>query len=64
MKELLNSGSSLALMDLLGGGALSSFSIFALGVSPYITAQIIIQLLSKDVLARPHGVIQAGRVRS
>jgi preprotein translocase subunit SecY len=50
MKELLNSGSSLALMDLLGGGALSSFSIFALGVSPYITAQIIIQLLSKDVL--------------
>ena len=37
-------------MDLLGGGALSSFSVFALGVSPYITAQIIIQLLSKDVL--------------
>jgi preprotein translocase subunit SecY len=29
---------------------LSSFSVFALGVSPYITAQIIIQLLSKDVL--------------
>lgn len=50
MNELLNSGSSLALMDLLGGGALSTFSIFALGVSPYITAQIIIQLLSKDVL--------------
>ena len=37
-------------MNLLGGGALSNFSIFALGVSPYITAQIIIQLLSKDVL--------------
>jgi preprotein translocase subunit SecY len=30
--------------------ALSNFSVFALGVSPYITAQIIIQLLSKDVL--------------
>ena len=28
----------------------SSFTIFALGVSPYITAQIIIQLLQKDVL--------------
>ena len=39
-----------ALMNLLGGGALSSFSIFALGVSPYITAGIIIQLLSMDVL--------------
>ena len=48
--QLSSSGSALALMDLLGGGALSNFSIFALGVSPYITAQIIIQLLSKDVL--------------
>jgi preprotein translocase subunit SecY len=50
LNELTNSGSTLALMDLLGGGALSNFSVFALGVSPYITAQIIIQLLSKDVL--------------
>lgn len=38
------------LMNLLGGGTLQSFSIFALGVSPYITAQIIVQLLSMDVL--------------
>ena len=37
-------------MNLLGGGTLQSFSIFALGVSPYITAQIIVQLLSTDVL--------------
>lgn len=50
LENLMNSGSSLALMDLLGGGALSNFSIFALGVSPYITSQIIIQLLSKNVL--------------
>ena len=50
LAELTNSGSTLALMDLLGGGALSNFSVFALGVSPYITAQIIIQLLQKDVL--------------
>jgi len=46
----MNSASAVALMDMLGGGALESFSIFALGVSPYITAQIIIQLLQKDVL--------------
>lgn len=39
-----------ALMNLLGGGALQSFSIFSLGVSPYITASIVIQLLSMDVL--------------
>lgn len=50
MENMVNSGSALAIMDLLGGGALSNFSVFALGVSPYITAQIIIQLLSKDVL--------------
>ncbi len=50
LSDLMNSGNSLAIMDLLGGGALSNFSIFALGVSPYITAQIIVQLLSKDVL--------------
>ena len=45
-----NSNNLLALMNLLGGGALQNFSIFALGVSPYITSQIIIQLLSMDVL--------------
>ena len=50
LEDLMRDGSPLALMDLLGGGALSNFSVFALGVSPYITAQIIIQLLSKDVL--------------
>jgi preprotein translocase subunit SecY len=50
LKSYTEGGSTLALMDLLGGGALSNFSVFALGVSPYITAQIIIQLLQKDVL--------------
>ena len=46
----LSGNNPLALMNLLGGGTLQSFSIFALGVSPYITAQIIVQLLSTDVL--------------
>ncbi|MCQ2799599.1 MAG: preprotein translocase subunit SecY [Bacilli bacterium] len=50
LDDIMRGGNSLALMDLMGGGALSNFSVFALGVSPYITAQIIIQLLSKDVL--------------
>ena len=50
LSNAMNSGNAISLMDLLGGGALSNFSVFALGVSPYITAQIIIQLLSKDVL--------------
>lgn len=38
--------SPFALMNLMGGGSLKNFSIFALGVSPYITAGIIIQMLA------------------
>lgn len=38
-------GSLLNVFDLLSGGTLSNFSILAMGVYPYITAQIIIQLL-------------------
>ena len=37
--------SLLSVFDLLSGGTLSNFSILAMGVYPYITAQIIIQLL-------------------
>ena len=50
LNDYLNGNNALSLMNLLGGGTLQSFSIFALGVSPYITAQIIVQLLSTDVL--------------
>ena len=50
LNNVMNSGNAIAMMNLLGGGALQNFSVFALGVSPYITAQIIVQLLSKDVL--------------
>ena len=50
LSKYLSQNNPLSLMNLLGGGTLQSFSIFALGVSPYITAQIIVQLLSTDVL--------------
>ncbi len=40
----------LQLINTLGGGALNNFSIFALGVMPYITAQIILQLLEMDII--------------
>src|SRR5574344_520710 len=40
----------LELINVMGGGALERFSIFALGVMPYITAQIIIQLLEMDIV--------------
>ncbi|SYV95272.1 preprotein translocase subunit SecY, partial [Mycoplasma putrefaciens] len=38
------------LLSTLGGGSVGRFSILALGVSPYITASIIVQLLSTDVI--------------
>ncbi len=40
----------LELINVLGGGALSQFSIFALGVMPYITASIVIQILAMDLV--------------
>lgn len=46
----LEDNSLFAMLNLLGGGGLEQFSIFALGVTPYITASIIIQLLSMDVI--------------
>ncbi len=46
----ISDNSVLSMMNLLGGGALERLSVFAMGVTPYITASIIIQLLSMDVI--------------
>ena len=40
----------LELLNLMSGGSLKTFSIFALGVMPYISASIITQLLQMDIL--------------
>jgi preprotein translocase subunit SecY len=47
--ENLNVG-FLQLLDMMGGGAMKNFSIFALGVMPYITASIVMQLLQMDII--------------
>lgn len=47
----MQDNSLFAMLNLLGGGGLEQFSVFALGVTPYITASIILQLLSMDVVA-------------
>ena len=41
-----NAGTALGLLDLFAGGNLRKFTIFALGIMPYITASIIFQLLT------------------
>lgn len=45
-KNAAQAGGLLQFYDLIAGGALSRFSIFAIGVSPYINASIIVQLLT------------------
>src|SRR3990172_2221588 len=50
LRELLEqtstgAGTLVGLLDLLSGGTVSTFSVLAMGVYPYITAQIILQLL-------------------
>lgn len=50
LAQSLANNSLLSIMNMLGGGALERLSIFAMGVTPYITASIIIQLLSMDVI--------------
>ena len=44
--RLFEQGGVLGFLDLFAGGALSRFSIFALGVTPYINASIVMQLLA------------------
>lgn len=39
-------------LNVFGGGALSNFSIFALGIMPYITASIVVQLLQMDIVPK------------
>ena len=48
LKELFSgaAGSALGLLDLFNGGNLRKFTVFALGIMPYITASIIFQLLT------------------
>ncbi len=49
-QDLTSNLGFLELVNTLGGGALQNFSIFALGVMPYITASIIMQLLQMDIV--------------
>ena len=46
IEQLFQSGSLFGLLDLFAGGALSRFSIFAMSITPYINASIILQLLT------------------
>jgi preprotein translocase subunit SecY len=51
LKSIFQSNQLLGLLDLFSGGALSSFSVLAMGVYPLITAQIVLQLLTPVIPA-------------
>jgi len=51
LKELFSSNQILGLMNLFSGGGMENFSVVMMGVAPYITASIIIQLLAMIVPA-------------
>ena len=50
--EALSNLSFLNMLSLVSGNAMRNFSVFALGVSPYITASIVVQLLQMDILPK------------
>lgn len=51
LQELGNT-SFFNMLNMVSGSAMNNFSIFAMGVSPYITASIVIQLLQMDIVPR------------
>ena len=52
----------MGLINAMGGGALEKFSIFSLGVMPYITASIIVQLLQMDIIPYFSELAKQGQV--
>ncbi|WP_353989236.1 preprotein translocase subunit SecY [Pediococcus argentinicus] len=48
----ISSSGLVGILNTFSGGGLTNYSIFAMGVSPYITAQIIIQLLQMDIVPK------------
>ncbi len=51
LRKLFEASQLLGLLDMFSGGAMSNFSVMAMGVYPYITANIILQLLQPIIPA-------------
>lgn len=46
----LSGNSLVAMMNIIGAGSWQTFSIFSMGVGPYITASIVVELLAMDII--------------
>ena len=51
LNQMFSNGNMLSYLDMMSGGALSRCTLFALGVTPYINASIIVQLLTVAIPA-------------
>ena len=51
LREVFQQNQLLGLLDMFSGGAMSNFSVMAMGVYPFITAQIVLQLLQPVIPA-------------
>ncbi len=51
LRQVFQSNQLLGLLDMFSGGAMSNFSVMAMGVYPFITAQIVLQLLTPIIPA-------------
>ena len=60
--DIQNSTDIFGLMNILGGGALKNFSLFAMGVTPYINASIVVSLLAMGVLPKLEELSKQGAV--
>ncbi|MFC3040903.1 preprotein translocase subunit SecY [Virgibacillus xinjiangensis] len=60
--DFMNQQNVFGFLDTFGGGALQNFSIFAMGIMPYITASIIMQLLQMDVVPKLAELKKQGEV--
>lgn len=50
--NFLDEANAFGFLNTFGGGALGNYSIFAMGIMPYITASIVVQLLQMDVVPK------------
>ena len=62
ISSMVEENSLLSLYNMMVGGAFSSFTLFALGIGPYITAGIIIQLLTKAEVGNLEDLSKSGEL--
>ncbi len=61
LTQMFSNGNMLSYLDMMSGGALSRCTLFALGVTPYINASIIVQLLTVAIPSLENMAKEAGR---